>query len=51
MGAITATTIISLGLAAAKAGASFAQASKQKKMQQKAEREADKFMSDARKKI
>lgn len=51
MGAITATTIIGLGLAAAKSGAGFVQASKQKKMQQKAEREADKFMADARKKI
>lgn len=51
MGAITASTIVSLGLAAAKTGTSFAQASKQKKIQQKAEREADKFMADARKKL
>jgi len=51
MGAITATTIIGLGVAAGKAGAGFAQASKQKKMQQKAEREANNFMADARKKI
>lgn len=51
MGAITTSTIVSLGLAAAKAGAGFAQASKQKKMQQKAERQADNFMADARKKV
>jgi len=51
MAGITTATIVSLGLAAAKAGTGFAQASKQKKLQQKAEREADKFMADARKRL
>lgn len=40
-----------LATSAVSTGASFIQASKQKKMQQKAEREADKALADARKKI
>lgn len=40
-----------LAASAASTGASFIQASKQKKMQQKAEREADKALADARKKL
>ena len=51
MAAATALTIASLAATAAKTGASFVQASKQKKLQQKAEREADKALADARKKL
>ncbi len=40
-----------LATSAVSTGASFIQASKQKKMQQKAEREADKALADARKKL
>jgi len=40
-----------LATSAVSTGASFIQASKQKKMQQKAEREADKVLADARKKL
>jgi hypothetical protein len=48
MGAVTA---ISLGLTAAATAGSFAQASKQKGLQQKAEREADIAMTAAKKKL
>lgn len=43
--------IPSIIASAVSTGASFIQASKQKKMQQKAEREADKALADARKKL
>lgn len=53
MAIATSTAIALAGLAtsAASTGASFIQASKQKKMQQKAEREADKALADARKRL
>ena len=47
----TIATAAGLAISAGTAGASFAQASKQKKMQQKAEREADKALADARKRL
>ena len=47
----TALTIASLAATAATTTGSFIQASKQKKLQQKAEREADKALADARKKL
>ena len=47
----TALTIASLAATAATTGASFAQASKQKKMQQKAEREADIALAEAKQKL
>ena len=46
-----ATTIVMAAGAAVSAGSSFIQAHKQKKIQQKAERDADKMMKDARKKL
>ena len=51
MAAATALTIASLAATAATTTGSFIQASKQKKLQQKAEREADKALADARKKL
>jgi len=51
MAAATALTIASLAATAAKTGASFAQASKQKKLQKQVEAEAEKAMADARKKL
>ena len=46
-----ATTIVMAAGAAVSAGSSFIQANKQKKIQQKAERDAAKFMKDARAKL
>lgn len=46
-----ATTIVMAAGAAVSAGSSFIQANKQKKIQQKAERDAAKFMKDARGKL
>ena len=46
-----ATTIVMAAGAAVSAGSSFIQAGKQKKIQQQAERDAEKMMKDARKKL
>jgi hypothetical protein len=46
-----ATTIVMAGAAAASAGSSFIQANKQKKIANKAQRDADKFMAAAKKKL
>jgi hypothetical protein len=49
--AITTAAAVGLGISAISTGVSFAQQSKQKKEQRKAENEAAKFLADARKKL
>ena len=51
MAAATTLTAISIGMGVAQSGASFIQAAKQKKLQQKAQAEAKKAMAAARQKI
>lgn len=48
MAAITTSALVGGGLSAASAGMSFAQAAKQNKLQKKAEREAQKYVAEAK---